>query len=79
MDFDRNLEELFDLENDPRELRPVPAGADKANRARLLRIALEHLERRPSGGNRELALRARVREIGLEWKHSKMNSKTLAS
>ncbi len=79
LDFDRNLEELFDLENDPRELRPAPAGADKANRARLLRIALEHLERRPSGGNRELALRARVREIGLEWKHSKMNSKTLAS
>jgi hypothetical protein len=29
--------------------------------------------------DREMAIRARLREIGLEWKHSNMASKTLAS
>jgi len=77
LDFDRDSEELFDLENDPREMRPL--AADRANCARLLRIASQHLARRLSDVNWEQALRARVREIGLEWKHSNIDSKTLAS
>jgi arylsulfatase A-like enzyme len=70
LDFDRNSEELFDLERDPRELRALPAEADKASRGRLLRIASEHLAGREGGVKRELAIRARVHEIGLEWEHS---------
>ena len=79
MDFDRNQEELFDLENDPREMRVLSAEANKAERARLLGIGLRHLTPGASGVNREMAMRARLHEIGIEWKHSKMNSKTLAS
>jgi arylsulfatase A-like enzyme len=79
LDFDNNSEELFDLGSDPRELRALSAEADKASRAPLLRVASQHLTRGAREVNRERALRARVREIGLEWKHSKMDSKTLAS
>ncbi len=79
LDFDRNQEELFDLESDPRELWALAPGVEKSARARLLRIALQHLERPARGFNRELAIRARVRELGLEWRHSKMYSKILAS
>jgi len=79
LDFDRKQEELFDLESDPRELRALAPEAEKPARARLLRWALQHLDRPARGFNRELALRARVREVGLEWNNSEMHSKTLAS
>jgi arylsulfatase A-like enzyme len=79
VDFDRKQEELFDLESDPRELRSLPLGAEKSTRARLLRRALQHLERPARGLDRELAIRARVHEIGLEWRDSEMHSKTLVS
>jgi arylsulfatase A-like enzyme len=79
LDCDRHFEELFDLESDPRELRAVPVEENKAERARLLGVALQHLSRRSGAVSREWAIRARLHEIGLEWKHSKMDSKTLAS
>ncbi len=79
VDFDRNGEEFFDLESDPGELRSLPAAANKAERTRLLEIGVRHLTPGRSGVNREMAMRTRLHEIGLEWKHSKMNSKTLAS
>jgi len=79
LDFETGREDLFDLENDPHELRPGPRETDKTARARLLRMALNHLERRPSQRRREFALRARVQQIGLEWGHSKMHSETPAS
>ena len=79
LDFDRKQEELFDLESDPRELRALPPEAEKLARARLLRWTLQHLDRPARGFNRELAIRARVHEVGLEWKNSEMYSKTLAS
>ena len=79
LDFDRKREELFDLENDPRELRALPPEAEKSARVSLLRKALRHLERHADGFKRELAIRARVHEVGLEWKNSDMYSKTLAS
>jgi len=79
LDCDRHFEELFDLEGDPRELRAVPVEQNKAERARLLGVALQHLSRRSGGVSREWAIRARLHEIGLEWKHSKMDSKPLAS
>jgi arylsulfatase A-like enzyme len=79
IDFDRNGEDLFDLKSDPQELRKLPADANKAERARMLGIALRHLEGGTRPVNRESALRARLHEIGLEWKHPKMDSRTLAS
>jgi len=79
LDFDREQEKLFDLESDPRELRALPPEMEKSARARLLRKGLQHLERPARGFNRELAIRARVHELGLEWRNSEMYSKTLAS
>jgi arylsulfatase A-like enzyme len=76
LDFDREGEEFFDLESDPGELRALPETAARADRARLLRAALQHLARGERGANRERAIRARLREIGLEWKYSKMDSRT---
>ena len=79
LDRDNHREDLFDLERDPHELRPLDPGAERNARGRLLRVALHHLERRPSQRRRESALRARVHQIGLEWGHSKMRSEIPAS
>lgn len=79
LDFDSNKEELFDLESDPRERRALAADAEKSARARLLRTALQHLMASAPEYRRELAIRAGLHEVGLEWKHSKMDSKPLAS
>ena len=79
LDFERQHEELFDLESDPRELHALPSKAETSVRARLLGWALQHLNRPGRGFKTELAIRARLREIGLEWKHSKMDPKILAS
>jgi len=74
LDFDRDREELFDLGNDPHEMRALPREAEKKTRARLLRAAFDHLTRQPQGSKAELALRARVRQIGLEWSHSRIHA-----
>jgi len=79
LDFDRKREELFDLDNDPWELGALAAEAEESVRARLLGIVLQQLENDSSRTNRELAIRARLREVGLEWKHSKMSPEPLAS
>lgn len=79
VDFDNQRDELFDLENDPRELHALPIHTNKPDRARLLGLLLRHLSPKALGGTREMTLRARLHEIGLEWKHSKMNSNSLAS
>lgn len=78
LDFDRAEEQLFDVESDPQEHRALPREAEKPARARLLRAALRHLER-TRAPKTELAIRATVHQIGLEWNHSKMHSETLAS
>jgi arylsulfatase A-like enzyme len=79
VDFERKQEELFDLESDPRELQALSPKAEAPVRARLLGWALQHLNRPRRGFKRELAIRARLREVGLEWRNSKMNPKILAS
>jgi len=78
VDFDHAEELLFDLDSDPAELRPLAPGTETAARARLLRTALQHLSR-SSCGSKELAVRARVHELRLEWSHSKMHSAAPAS
>jgi hypothetical protein len=77
LDFENEREELFDLDTDHRELRALPTDAEASARARLLRWASQHLQRSTPALNLELKLRARLREIGLEWKNFKMNPSVL--
>jgi arylsulfatase A-like enzyme len=79
LDFDRQREDLFDLESDPRELHALAVDLNQSERVRLLRAAHGHMLAGARSTDREMAIRARLREIGLEWKHSNMASKTLAS
>jgi arylsulfatase A-like enzyme len=44
-DFEGRRESLFDLENDPGELCPLPAGSERTVRRRLLEQARDHLEK----------------------------------
>ncbi len=70
LDFGSSREQLFDLETDPEELRPLPPDAENAVRRRLLDWARQHLAdslRSRDPGHR---LRARLREIQLEWASS---------
>jgi arylsulfatase A-like enzyme len=64
--FDPVAEDLYDLEADPQEIAPLPPGAEKAVRRRLLEAARAHL----AGSARpdlEPRLRALLKELRLEW------------
>ena len=52
---------------DPGERSPLPAGAEKAVRRRLLEVAREHLERSRAKSDVSARLRSRLRELQLEW------------
>jgi arylsulfatase A-like enzyme len=77
LDFERKAETLYDLQVDPQERNCLPKDAEKKVRARLLDAAREHLGHTQSDRGR--ALRAIVREIGLEWSHSNRPAETLAT
>ncbi len=70
-------ERLYDLEADPRELRPIPVNTDKSVRRRLLQHAHTHIERWRTERDRELVLRARLAELRLEWANSMHTSETI--
>jgi hypothetical protein len=57
------LENLYDLEVDPEELRPLPPGSYKSERAYLLRHAFQHLQTRHPGRESNSYLRTRMVEI----------------
>jgi arylsulfatase A-like enzyme len=65
--FDPPAERLYDLEADPREQSPLPAGAEKGVRRRLLEAARAHLRRSTSDRDTQARLRSRLRELQLEW------------
>jgi arylsulfatase A-like enzyme len=65
--FEPPQELLFDLQSDPREERPLPPGAGKPVRRRLLEAAREHLRRSIEGRNVEARLRSCLRDLQLEW------------
>jgi arylsulfatase A-like enzyme len=67
--FDPLGEYLYDLEADPGEQAPLNSEMQKAVRRRLLERAREHL-RSTRLPDRELRLRARVRDLRLEWERS---------
>ena len=62
------VEEVYDLEADPAETRPITDGPALETRKRLLQAAREHLERTVSARDPLMALQARLRDLRLEWK-----------
>jgi arylsulfatase A-like enzyme len=70
LQFDPPAEHLYDLEADPGEHAPLAPTAQKAVRRRLLEIAREHLRRSSDKRDQRLRLRARVRDLQLEWTRS---------
>jgi arylsulfatase A-like enzyme len=62
--FSDKSERLYDLENDPEEHSPLPAGALTRERVRLLQVVRAHLEKTRGNRNADFALRARLYELG---------------
>jgi len=70
LQFDPAAERLYDLEADPGERAPLPASVAKAARRRLLERAREHLRRSSELRDQRTVLRARLRDLQLEWARS---------
>jgi arylsulfatase A-like enzyme len=62
------IEEVYDLEADPAEMRPSTDGPALETRKRLLQAAHEHMEKAVSARDPVMRLRARLRDLRLEWK-----------
>lgn len=67
LEFDPPADRFYDLEADPGEQQPLPASAEKPARRRLLQCAREHLQGSIRGRDIGSRLRARLRELRLEW------------
>jgi arylsulfatase A-like enzyme len=65
-DFNSVTEQLFDLEADAGELRPLPPDAEKAVRKRLLDRARQHLSDSSRSRDDDYRLAARLRDLRLE-------------
>jgi len=74
--FDPPAENLYDLQSDPAERAPLPAGAEKPARRRLLQIAREHLQGPIDDRAR---MQARLRELRLEWSTPAPKASAVAS
>ncbi|HVO59515.1 MAG TPA: sulfatase [Terriglobales bacterium] len=61
INFGEHKERVFDLANDPEESMPLEENASKPERARLLRVVLQHLS--SANCDPELRLGARMRDI----------------
>jgi len=70
LQFDPWNERFYDLESDPGERAPLPTSAQKAARRRLLEIAREHLRRSSERRDQRMVVRARLRDLQLEWARS---------
>ncbi len=66
-DFNSATEQLFDLDADPGELRPLPPDAEKAVRRRLLDRARQHLSDSLRSRDADYRMAARLRDLRLEW------------
>jgi len=66
--------ELFDLESDPGENRPMSEHAEPRVRRRLLEIAHEHLLCSVNQRDTLLSLRSKLREVQLQWPQSQLKS-----
>jgi arylsulfatase A-like enzyme len=65
--FDPPAEQLYDLATDPGEKAPLLGDAEKPVRRRLLERARDHLRRSTRERDSFARLRARLRELQLEW------------
>jgi len=70
LQFDPPGEQLFDLEADPGEQAPLAPAAQKAVRRRLLEMAREHMRLSSEQRDQRMRLRARLRDLQLEWTRS---------
>jgi arylsulfatase A-like enzyme len=77
--FDPAVEDLYDLEVDPGEQSALAHAAQKPVRRRLLEIAREHLRRSSEQRDWGTRVRARLRELQLEWKKPADEASPLAS
>jgi len=68
--FDPPSEHLYDLEADPGEQAPLALSAQKPARRQLLGIAREHLKHSLLSRDARTRLRARLRDLRLEWARS---------
>jgi arylsulfatase A-like enzyme len=68
--FDPASEVLYDLETDPGERAPLALTTQKPVRRRLLEAAREHLRRSSEERDCSTRVRARLREVQLEWARS---------
>jgi arylsulfatase A-like enzyme len=63
MRFSSGREELFDLQQDPAEEKPLPDEVEKRTRRRLLEHARKHVQHVSTHHQSEFALHARLREV----------------
>lgn len=76
IDFATGQENLFNLRNDPGELRPLSPEDEKPVRRRLLERAREHIARSASSRDAGQRLDAQLRDLRLEWRTSAGNIST---
>jgi arylsulfatase A-like enzyme len=67
LDFNSSVEQLYDLDADPRELHTLPMEAEKVERRRLLDRARSHLADSSRSRDTEERLAACLRGLRLEW------------
>jgi arylsulfatase A-like enzyme len=70
LDFADSKGELFDLQNDPTESRPLTLDADRSVRRRLLDQARHHVADSFKTRDLDRRMSARLRDLRLEWTHS---------
>jgi arylsulfatase A-like enzyme len=67
LNFEQPADYLYDLEADPGEQAPLASGSQLPVRRRLLEIAREHLRRSRENRDVPTRVRARLRDLQLEW------------
>ena len=65
--FDPPAEDLYDLNSDVSETKPLPTSAERSARRRSLEAAQEHVGNSIRDRDSGLRLSARLRELRLEW------------
>jgi len=79
LQFDPPQDRLYDLEADPREQSPLPAGADKPVRRHLLEVARNHLHFSIRQRDTLGRLRSNLRALQLEWPVALQNKQPVDS
>ena len=79
LSFESRTENMYDLEADPGEKSPLPVDCEPRVRRRLLEAAREHLRRSSFRRDSQMRVKARLRELQLEWKKSADKASPVAS